>query len=807
MKHQIEAQEQHLERLLGEAAVCARTYRAFEMRPEHLLFVISGTEEGRRVIESMGGHPRKVRRFLEQTFEFNAAQGRTDGAIPPISEALQSIVQPVVAAAREKQEPLTLRSLVRGMIRMGDSCQVTRQALRSGGLIEPRTPRIDDDYRLEEEIDETPENLPGDPADLISSDDWPQEDEAAPFPPSNIDPVEDGEDDNATASSTPDSRDQAADRHQATRQAAQAGQASSQVEEDEHHKAVMGAIRNLTSLAERGKLDDVIGRDKIIGHVADTLCRRSKSNVILSGEPGVGKTAIAEGLAQFLSTKAAPAELRARPVLEVMMSNLVAGTRFRGDFEARISKLMEVARAERAILFIDEIHTIVGAGSTSGAGGLDASNILKPALARGGLSVVGATTPGEMRKIRKDGALMRRFQVEVVAEPDAAQTREIIDQAVGAYTVHHEVLLDDEVLDEVVSLADRYLPQRRFPDKAFDLIDTACVIARRRGEGKASIDDLRAAIPRLGGPRLGTPDADRMEAVRNMESRLKSRVFGQGDAAATLARAARISLLGLQPGGTAGSYLFNGPSGVGKSEMAVAFAEALKLPLVRISMSEFIEKHSVARLIGAPPGYVGYDEEGLLTAAGDTHPEFVLLLDEIEKAHPDVFDILLQVLDTGVLRAADGRMVSLAGAHVIMTANIGAAEGEKPAMGFGRQTDPEEAAEVAIKQLFRKEFRARIQKEIQFRPVDEDDLVEIAALEFAKLTRRLGDAALEVEIDGGLAERMAKSAASQPFAVRSLQAQIRDDLSDKIVEAVLQKGGASRVSVKISDGEIDVIPS
>lgn len=802
MKHQIEAQEQHLERLLGEASVCARNYRAFELRPEHLLFVISGTEEGRRVIESMGGHPRKVRRFLEQTFEFNAAQGRSDGGLPPISDALQAIVQPIVAAAREKQEPLTLRSLIRGMIRMGDSCQVTRQALRSGGLLEPRLERPDEDYRLDEEINEAPDNLPD---DILSAEDWPSEDEAAPFPPSNIDPDDDRQDDAGfdSGSSTgaqggTSNRQRAAADNQAAHTA--------QPEEDEHHKAVLAAIRNLSSMAERGKLDEVIGREDVIGRVADTLCRRSKANVILSGEPGVGKTAIAEGLAQFLASKDAPGQLRGRPVLEVMMSNLVAGTRFRGDFEARIKKLMEIARAERAILFIDEIHTIVGAGSTSGAGGLDASNILKPALARGGLSVVGATTPGEMRKIRKDGALMRRFQVEVVAEPDAAQTREIIDQAVGSYTLHHEVLLDDEVLDEVVSLADRYLPQRRFPDKAFDLIDTSCVIARRRGSGKASVDDIRAAIPRLGGPRLGMPDPARREAVRVMEESLKARVFGQDEAAAALARAARISLLGLQPGGTAGSYLFNGPSGVGKSEMAEAFAASLKLPLVRISMSEFIEKHSVARLIGAPPGYVGYDEEGLLVAAGDAHPEFVLLLDEIEKAHPDVFDIMLQVLDKGVLRAADGRMVSLAGAHVIMTANIGAAEGEKPAMGFGRQTDPVEVAEAAIKQLFRKEFRARIQKEIQFRPIGEEDLIEIAGLEFAKITRRLADAAIEVVIDPALAVRMARAAFSLPFAVRSLQAQIRDDLSDRIVEAVLEGGGASRVAVNISEGEIEVVP-
>jgi len=795
MKNQTEANEKQLERLLSEAAAVARNYRSAELRADHLLYVISGSEEGRRVIEGMGGRPRKIRRFLESTFEFNAGSVRSAPGRPEIGESLQATIHAPVVEARASGTPVTFRALLRQMLHLGDACHVTREALRSGGLLERDWRNRDEDFRIPEEVEQA---LEADDDTEASSDDM-----QFGLDLSDLDDVEE-----TACESVPSRPGQAgvpsergASAHEADR--AQAA-AEKPVEICEHEKAAMAAMRDLTAAAQAGQIDDVVGREEIIERVVDTLCRRTKRNTILAGEPGVGKTAIAEGLALRMSSGEVPEQLASRPLLEVSLSDLVAGARFRGDFEARMGKLVEIARARRAVLFIDEMHMIVGAGATGAKGGMDASNILKPALARGEISVIGATTPGEMREIRKDGALMRRFQVEAVLEPSTAETREIIDQAVGSYVLHHEILFEDDMLDAVVALADRYLPQRRFPDKAFDLIDTACVIARRAAEPRVRIEHLRGAIHRLGGPRLGTPDPERVVRVKELEPRLNEIICGQEGAISELARGARISLMGLQPGGTAGSYLLNGPTGTGKSAMAEAFAAQLDLPLVRISMSEFIEKHSVSRLIGAPPGYVGYEEEGLLTRAGEMHPEFVLLLDEIEKAHPDIFDILLQVLDTGVLRAGDGREISLAGAHVIFTANIGAADAERNAIGFGRATDNEEIADDAVKRLFRKEFLARIQKRVQFARIGQDVLRRIATLELAKEAARLADSGIEVSFDESVAEDLAEKALNDAYAVRSLKLRIKDDVSDLLVEEILSSGGAGSLHVGLSDGKLKI---
>lgn len=804
MKNQIEANEQQLERLLSEAAVVARNYSCAELRADHLLYVISGTEEGRRVIEGMGGNPRKIRRFLESTFEFNAGGANKATGRPEIGESLQAAIHAPVIEARAAGTPVTFRALLRQMLKLGDACHVTREALRSGGLLERDWRERDEDFRIPEEVEEQDEETRSEDASSNEHAD------GAGFG-LDFNDVEKPEDiSQETIPGRGDQHSVAGDADGTTPRAeepakpAQAGQPEAAEEICEHEKAALAALRDLTAAATAGQIDEVVGRDALIDRLIDTLCRRSKRNAILAGEPGVGKTAIAEGLALRMASGEVPLQIEGRPLLEVSLSDLVAGARFRGDFEARMGKLVEIARARRAILFIDEMHMLVGAGATGSKGGMDASNILKPALARGEISVVGATTPGEMREIRKDGALMRRFQVESVLEPSLEETREIIDQAVGSYVLHHEILFEDDMLDATVSLAEKYLPQKRFPDKAFDLIDTACVLARRAAASRVDMDHLRGAIHRLGGPRLGTPDPERVARVKDLEAALGAVIRGQDTAVAELARGARISLMGLQPGGTAGSYLFNGPTGTGKSAMAEAFARQLDLPLVRISMSEFIEKHSVSRLIGAPPGYIGYDEEGILTRAGEMYPEFVLLLDEIEKAHSDVFDILLQVLDTGVLRAGDGREISLAGAHVIMTANIGAAESEKNAIGFGRATDTDEVSDDAVKRMFRKEFLARIQKRVQFAKIGLEVLEKIAGLELAKEAARLADSAIDVTFDETVAVHLAAQAEKEPYAVRSLKLRIKDEVSDLLVDAILENGGAQRLRVGISEQELTV---
>lgn len=797
MKNKIESDEHYVERLLTEAAVIAHNFKADEMRPEHLLYVISGTEEGRRTIESMGGTPRKIRAFLSSTFEFNAAQSTLTSDRTQISALMQRVIQPSVSEARLSKKPITLKAIIQQMIRLGDACRITREALRTGGLIEGGSMASPDDYNAYEEAEDqvlsgtdAAPNTPHDGRFAIDDDEIPEDGPTETLQDivekaQSTEPVADG----ARLSDTVQGQPQQAPG----------------IEVDEHHTAVLASIRDLSEQARRNMLDDVVCRDETISRIVDTLCRRTKRNVILSGEPGVGKSAIAEGLAAYLASDEAPEMLRNRPLLEVSLSDLVAGARFRGDFEARMRKLLDIARVRKAILFMDEFHTIMGAGASSG-GGMNASNILKPALARGDICVIGATTPFELREIRKDRALMRRFRLEVVEEPSTQVTRMIIDQAVGSYALHHEIMMGDDILDEVVALADRYLKDRQFPDKAFDLIDTSCVIAKRRGSETVSMSDLRGAIHQLGGPRLGKPDPARVTKVASLEAFLNTHVVGQKQATSQLSKAARLSLLGLQPGGIAGSYLFNGPTGVGKTEMAEKFAQGLGLPIVAISMSEFIERQSVARLIGAPPGYVGFEDEGILTAAGEAYPEFVLLLDEIEKAHPDVFDIMLQILDKGYLRAGDGRLVSFRGAHVILTANIGASESEKPAIGFGRQTDTAEVTEAAKARLFRKEFRARVQKEIQFNAIGEEELQLIATLELGKIARRLADSAVQVTFDADLAPYLAKLCRKDSFASRSLQDRIRTQISDQMVDVILDNGGADAVHVGINDGEISIQP-
>lgn len=776
----IENKVRHIEALVGAASSVANTYHMRRVGAEHLLYVIAGTEEGRRVIEDMGGTPRRIRMFLEKAFAESGCDSITGGT--QMDPDIKGVTMRPIRRARENARAPSLRDIFMEMIALGHESPVLCQALIVGGVVESLPDRSAEDYSLEEEGDDE------------EDDGWENfstfsEEEITAL--DDILPDADDINDTTPVESGPDGLSE-------TKPSAEDGAS-------EHSRAVLQATRDLTALAREGRLDDVIGREAEIQRMIETLSKRKKCNILLAGEPGVGKTALAEGLAMHLSNPNAPEALQGRPVLEVSMSDLVAGARFRGDFEARMQKLLDMARRRRAILFFDEVHLMVGAGSASARGGMDAANILKPALARGEITVIGATTPSEMREIRRDGALMRRFDMMTITEPSAAKVREIVDEAVGSYVAHHEVLVEDDMLDLLVNLSDRYLPAARFPDKAFNVLDTACVLARQRDADMVDGTDIRRAIERNGGPRLTTPEPALRARVAGLEEALSARVLGQPEAVQALARAARMSMMGLSQGGVAGAYLFNGPTGVGKTEMARAFASAMELPLVRIDMSEFMERHSISALIGAPPGYVGHDRDGVLIDAADKHSEMVLLFDEAEKAHPEVHDILLQILDAGALRSADGRTVSLSGAHVILSANIGAGDAEKPALGFGRKTDEAEVTQDAIARVFRREMIGRIRNRIQFSTPDDEARRGIIGKELARARARLADSGVKVVFDDAVVDFLMEGD-TPSYGIREVQDKIMAKVLDPLTEFLLEApnpGAKVRVS---EEGDIVIRP-
>lgn len=772
MQDPIEDRVRKIEALVGEAAAIAHRFSTRTVSAAHLLYAISGSEDGRRAIEDLGGNHRRIRSFLEGAFNSTAQPGGAIGGTE-IDETVHRVVHSLVEAARLNGRPPKLINLLREMTFLGDACMITRQAMITGGLIEAMPHRSD----RADDLGAPP------PDEFIISD---SDDEMNPFGMGDTEP-------NLFGDKAPEQEAVAG---------AQTSPSTPAQEPDEHMKAVLAATRDLSQLAGSGGLDDVIGMEAEIVQVIDAISKKKKPNLLISGEPGVGKTALAEGLAAYLLTEEAPRYLRDRPVLEVALPDIVAGSRFRGDFEARMRALITMAKQRNAILFLDEVHLMIGAGSVSGRGGMDASNILKPALARGEITVIGATTPEEMRELRRDGALMRRFGLMSLKEPSPEKVRRILDEAVGGYVMHHRILVEDDMLDLVVSLCARYLPAQKFPDKAFDVVDQACVLAVRRNADRVEAEDVRRAVERSGSVRLSGPDVPARERLANLEAALAERVFGQPEAVTALARCARVSMLGLSQGGTAGAYLFNGPSGVGKTEMAYAFAAAMGYPLVRIDMSAFMERHSIARLIGAPPGYVGFDQEGELIKAADKHSDFVLLLDEAEKAHPEIYDILLQVLDYGVVRSGDGRAVSYARAHVILSANIGAAAAEKTAMGFGRTTDAEAEAKEAVGKMFRKEMLARIPNRIQFNATTRGVDVEIARKALQAATRRYADSGFEVCFDEGLIDWVLDRPQGDGVGGRAVQDVILRDIHDPIANAFLADPTRRKLRVGLQDGAL-----
>ncbi|HWX03554.1 ATP-dependent Clp protease ATP-binding subunit ClpA [Collimonas pratensis] len=566
--------------------------------------------------------------------------------------------------------------------------------------------------------------------------------------------------------------------------------------------------QNLNKLATEGKIDPLIGREYEVERVIQTLCRRRKNNPLLVGEAGVGKTAIAEGLAWRITQGEVPEILQNAIVYSLDMGSLLAGTKYRGDFEQRLKAVLKQLKdSPHGILFIDEIHTIIGAGSASG-GTLDASNLLKPALSSGQLKCIGATTYTEFRGVfEKDHALSRRFQKIDVNEPTVEQTVQILRGLKSRFEEHHGVKYSASALTSAAELAARFINDRHLPDKAIDVIDEAGAAQRilpkskqKKTIGKGEIEDIIAKIARIPPQSVNQDDRSKLQTI---DRDLRNVVFGQDPAIDALASAIKMARAGLgKTDRPIGSFLFSGPTGVGKTEVAKQLAFILGIDLIRFDMSEYMERHAVSRLIGAPPGYVGFDQGGLLTEAVTKKPHAVLLLDEIEKAHPDIFNILLQVMDHGALTDNNGRKADFRNVIIIMTTNAGAESLQKRSIGF---TDKKEAGDemADIKRMFTPEFRNRIDSIISFRALDEEVILRVVDKFLMQLEEQLHEKKVEAVFTENLRKFLAKKGfdplmGARPMS-RLIQDMIRKALADELLFGKLVTGG--RVTVDLDDKE------
>ncbi|WP_425051634.1 ATP-dependent Clp protease ATP-binding subunit ClpA [Psychromarinibacter sp. S121] len=568
---------------------------------------------------------------------------------------------------------------------------------------------------------------------------------------------------------------------------------------------------DLNAKSKKGDVDPLIGRAQEVERCIQVLCRRRKNNPLLVGDPGVGKTAIAEGLAHKIVGGETPDVLKGATIYSLDMGALLAGTRYRGDFEERLKAVVsELEEHPDAILFIDEIHTVIGAGATSG-GAMDASNLLKPALQGGKLRCMGSTTYKEFRQhFEKDRALSRRFQKIDVNEPTVDDAVKILKGLKPYFEKHHEIKYTSDAIKSAVELSARYIHDRKLPDKAIDVIDEAGAAQhlvadskRRKTIGSKEIEAVVAKIARIPPKNVSKDDA---EVLKDLEGTLKRVVFGQDAAIEALSSAIKLARAGLrEPEKPIGNYLFAGPTGVGKTEVARQLADSLGVELLRFDMSEYMEKHAVSRLIGAPPGYVGFDQGGMLTDGVDQHPHCVLLLDEIEKAHPDVYNILLQVMDHGKLTDHNGRTVDFRNVILIMTSNAGAAELAKEAMGFGRdRREGEDTA--AIERQFTPEFRNRLDAVISFGALPKEVILQVVEKFVLQLEAQLMDRGVTIELTKPAAEWLGEKGYDDKMGARPLgrviQENIKKPLAEELLFGKLAKGGVVKVGVK--DGKIDL---
>jgi ATP-dependent Clp protease ATP-binding subunit ClpA len=567
---------------------------------------------------------------------------------------------------------------------------------------------------------------------------------------------------------------------------------------------------NLNKKAQSGKIDPLIGRELEIVRSIQILCRRTKNNPLYVGDPGVGKTAIAEGLAKRIVEGDVPEVLLKSTIYALDMGSLLAGTRYRGDFEERLKAVVsEIEAQPGSVLFIDEIHTVIGAGATSG-GAMDASNLLKPALAQGTLRCIGSTTYKEFRNyFEKDRALVRRFQKIDVAEPSIEDAVKILRGLKTNYENHHKVEYTDEAIRGAVELAAKYINDRKLPDKAIDVIDevgaSRMLVPESQRRKIVTLRDVEEIVAKIARIPAKSVSADDKETLRNLERDLKGMVFGQDRAIDALAAAIKLSRAGLrEPEKPIGNYLFSGPTGVGKTEVAKQLAATLGIELVRFDMSEYMERHSVSRLIGAPPGYVGFDQGGMLTDAIDQHPHCVLLLDEIEKAHPDLFNILLQVMDHGKLTDHNAKTVDFRNVILIMTTNAGASDMARAAIGFERDARVGED-EDAIKRMFTPEFRNRLDAVIAFAGLTPETVARVVEKFVFQLEAQLADRNVTIELSSAAKEWLAERGYDRLYGARPLarviQEHIKKPLAEELLFGKLVHGGAAKVTLK--DGKLE----
>jgi len=596
--------------------------------------------------------------------------------------------------------------------------------------------------------------------------------------------------------------------------AASAAKTPRGAEEDEETVAKQGAEAldaycvNLNEKARKGDVDPLIGRMDEVERAIQVLCRRRKNNPLLVGDPGVGKTAIAEGLARKIIEHDVPEVLEDAVIFSLDMGALLAGTRYRGDFEERIkSVLKELEQTAGAILFIDEIHTVIGAGATSG-GAMDASNLLKPALQNGTLRCMGSTTYKEYRQhFEKDRALARRFQKIDVVEPSVEDSIQILRGLKPIFEEHHAIEYTHEAIKTAVDLSAKYITDRKLPDKAIDVLDEAGARQmlfkaedRKKQIDVREIEEVVAKMARIPPKSVSKTDTERL---RSLKDDLKRVVFGQDGAIDQLADAIKLARAGLrEPNKPIGCYLFSGPTGVGKTEVAKQLASVNGVELLRFDMSEYMERHTVSRLIGAPPGYVGYDQGGLLTDAVDQNPHAVLLLDEIEKAHPEIFNILLQVMDNGTLTDSNGKTIDFRNSILIMTTNAGASDAAKNAIGFGRGKRDDESDE-AVKRLFTPEFRNRLDAIIPFAPLARDTIHRVVEKFVLQLEAQLADRDITFELSDAATEWLAERGYDEEFGARPLSRMIQDHvkkpIADEILFGSLMNGGVVQVMVDATD--------
>ena len=573
---------------------------------------------------------------------------------------------------------------------------------------------------------------------------------------------------------------------------------------------------NLNAKADKGKIDPLIGRGPEVDRTIQILCRRSKNNPLYVGDPGVGKTAIAEGLARKIVEGDVPEVLNEAVIYSLDMGALLAGTRYRGDFEERLKQVVsELEKMPHAILFIDEIHTVIGAGATSG-GAMDASNLLKPALSSGAIRCIGSTTYKEFRNhFEKDRALLRRFQKIDVNEPTIEDTVKILKGLKSAFEKHHKVTYTADALKTAVELSARYINDRKLPDKAIDVVDEVGAMQmlvppskRRKKITAREIEQVIATMARIPPKSVSKDDK---AALENLERDLKQVVFGQDAAVHKLSTAMKLSRAGLRdPDKPIGSFLFSGPTGVGKTEVARQLASIMGIELKRFDMSEYMERHSVSRLIGAPPGYVGYDQGGLLTDAVDQNPHSVLLLDEIEKAHPDLFNILLQVMDNGRLTDHHGKTVDFRNVVLIMTTNAGAADMASQGIGFG-DVSREDASEEAVKRMFTPEFRNRLDAIVPFGYLGKDTIARVVDKFIIQLELQLADQNVDIQFDDEAKAWMGEKGYDRLYGARPMgrliQEKIKQPLAEELLFGKLADGGEVNVTLKDGKPHFELTPA